>query len=152
MNELARAKTPWHLWVVGIMSLLWNGFGANDYTQTQLSNLDYMRTMMDGMGVTPEAALAYFQSFPAWVDAFWAFGVWGSLAGSVLLLLRSRWAIIAFGSSLIGLAGTTIYQAISETPAWASSGMAEIMSIVIWAIVTFLLIYAISMRQKGVLR
>ena len=152
MNELARVKTPWHLWVIGIVSLLWNGFGANDYTQTQLGNLDYMRTMMDGMDVTPEAALAYFQSFPGWVDASWAFGVWGSLAGSVLLLLRSKRAIIAFSLSLLGLAGTTLYQAISETPEWASSGMAQIMSIVIWAIVTFLLIYSIGMRRKGVLR
>ena len=24
-------KTPWHLWVVGVVSLLWNGFGGYDF-------------------------------------------------------------------------------------------------------------------------
>ena len=24
-------KTPWHLWLVGVVSLLWNGFGGYDF-------------------------------------------------------------------------------------------------------------------------
>ena len=146
------AKTPWHLWVVGVISLLWNAFGANDYLQTQLGNLDYMETMMADMGVSPEDALAYFNGFPGWVHAFWALGVWGSVLGSVLLLLRLRYAVWAFAISLLGLAGTTLYQVTSEQPEWATSGMSMIMSIVIWSLATFLLIYAVSMQNKGVLR
>ena len=146
------AKTPWHLWVVGVISLLWNAFGANDYLQTQLGNLDYMETMMADMGVSPEDALAYFNGFPGWVHAFWALGVWGSVLGSVLLLLRLRYAVWAFAISLLGLAGTTLYQVTSEQPEWATSGMSMIMSIVIWSLATFLLIYAVSMKNKCVLR
>ena len=29
MNSMT-VKTPWHLWVVGVLALLWNGFGAYD--------------------------------------------------------------------------------------------------------------------------
>jgi hypothetical protein len=36
MATAAPTKTPWHLWVVGILSLLWNAFGGYDYTMTQL--------------------------------------------------------------------------------------------------------------------
>jgi hypothetical protein len=41
---------------------------------------------------------------------FWALGVWGALAGSMLLLLRSRRAVTAFAASLVGLAVSTGYQ------------------------------------------
>ncbi|MBU1253037.1 MAG: hypothetical protein KKE69_01405 [Alphaproteobacteria bacterium] len=146
------ARTPWHLWAVGAISLLWNAFGANDYLQTQLGNLEYMEGMVTDMGVSAEAALAYFIGFPGWVHAFWALGVWSSVLGSVLLLMRLRYAVWAFALALLGLAGTTFYQAISEQPEWVTSGPSAAISIVIWSIATFLLIYALSMKNKGVLR
>jgi hypothetical protein len=36
------ASTPRHLWVVGVLSLLWNLFGAMDYVMTQTQNEAYM--------------------------------------------------------------------------------------------------------------
>lgn len=146
------AKTPWHLWAVGLISLAWNAFGANDYTQTQLGNLDYFEGMSQSMGVAPQEALSYFESFPAWADAFWAMGTWGAALGSLLLLFRTRFAVWSFAVSLLGLAGTTVYQLITERPDWATGTMATIMSVVIWSVATFLLIYSVSMRRKGVLR
>ena len=152
MVDTARTKTPWHLWVVGIVGTLWNAFGANDYYQTQAGNLEYMAGAADTMGVGAQGAMDYFQSFPAWVDAFWALGVWGALAGTILLLLRTKYAVWAFAISLLGLAGTSVYQLVSETPEWATGTMNTVITIVIWSIATFLLIYSISMRDKGVLR
>lgn len=152
METVHRTGTPWHLWVIGLVTLAWNAFGPNDYLQTQLGNLEYYEGMAESMGVGAEEALAYFQSFPAWADGAWALGTWGAALGSLLLLLRSRFAVWAFAASLLGLAGTTIFQLTSDTPEWASSGFATIMSIVIWSVATFLLIYSVSMRNKGVLR
>jgi len=31
-------KTPIHLWVVGILAILWNSIGAVDYLMTQTQN------------------------------------------------------------------------------------------------------------------
>ena len=143
-------RTPWHLWALGIVSLLWNAFGANDYLQTQLGNLAYFETMLAGSDVAPAQAMAYFQSFPAGVMGSWALGVWGAVAGSILLLLRTRFAVWAFAASLIGLGVNTLYQVLTPQPDWIDSSTP--MTIVIWSIATFLLIYAISMRGKGVLR
>ena len=151
MNDLSR-KTPWHLWVVGVLSLLWNGFGANDYYQTQSGNIAYLEGMMEGMAASPQEAMAYFQGFPAWVDAFWAFGTWGALLDSLLLLLRTRFAVWAFALSLLGLAVTSVYQVAAGQPDWMAGATNTIVSIVIWSVATFLLIYAVSMRNKGVLR
>ena len=152
MDKHLKARTPWHLWVVGIVSLAWNAFGANDYLQTQLGNLAYFESMMEGMDATPEQALAYFQSYPAWLHGAWAIGVWGSVLGSLLLLLRSRFAVHAFALSLLGLATTTVYQLIVGQPEWLHTTVTTVINIVIWSIATFLLIYAASMRSKGVLR
>ena len=89
--------TPWHLWAVGMLALLWNGFGGYDYVMTQTNNAAYLAQF------TPEQR-AYFDSFPMWMEAIWAIGVWGGVLGSVLLLMRSKWAFHAFVASLIGFA------------------------------------------------
>ena len=92
----SETKTPIGFWIISGLSLLWNAYGAFDYTMTQTKNAQYLAAF------TPEQ-LAYFDSFPAWMDATWALGVWGALAGSVLLLMRNRHAVTAFGLSLLGL-------------------------------------------------
>lgn len=142
--------TPWHLWAVGGVSLLWNAFGATDYTMSQTRNRDYLGSAAETMGITADQMIAYIDGFPVWMHAFWALGVWGALIGSVLLLLRKRHAVWAFGLSLLGLAVTQFYQALTPQPAWVES--AVVMNLIIWSIATFLLIYAVSMKNKGVLR
>ena len=32
-------KAPIHLWIVGILSLLWNSFGGYNYTMTRTRNM-----------------------------------------------------------------------------------------------------------------
>lgn len=149
-DAVAADRTPWHLWAVGGVSVLWNAFGATDYTMSQLRNRDYLGSAAESMGITVEQMIAYIDGFPGWMHAFWALGVWGALIGSILLLLRKRLAVWAFGLSLLGLAVTQFYQAFTPQPAWAEG--AVVMNLVIWSIATFLLIYAVSMRNKRVLR
>jgi hypothetical protein len=54
----AAARTPAHLWIVGVLSLLWNAMGAFDYTATRL-RLDFYMSQF-----TPQQ-LDYFYNFPA---------------------------------------------------------------------------------------
>ena len=140
-------KAPWHLWVVGIVTLLWNGFGANDYTQTQLRNMDYLSSMG-----YPQAGIDYLDQFPAWAEAGWALGVWGAVMGSVLLLLRSRFAVWSFVISLIGIALTTVYEAGADMPAELAEMQPGWFPILLWGLAIFQLWYAWSMKKKGVLR
>ena len=140
-------RTPWHLWVVGIVTLLWNGFGANDYTQTQLRNMDYLNSMG-----YPQAGIDYLDQFPAWAEAGWALGVWGAVMGSVLLLLRSRFAVWSFVISLIGIALTTVYEAGADMPAELAEMQPGWFPILLWSLAIFQLWYAWSMKKKGVLR
>ena len=74
-------KTPWHLWLVGVLSLLWNGFGAFDFIQTTTRGEAYMREM----GFGPEM-IAYYNAMPSWMYGPWTHGVRGAVSGSNLLL------------------------------------------------------------------
>ncbi|MDP8993561.1 MAG: hypothetical protein M3N07_01040 [Pseudomonadota bacterium] len=138
--------TPVHLWVVGVLSALWNGFGAFDYTMTQLRNPSWMAQM------TPDQ-VAWIASAPLVAHASWAFGVWGALLGSLLLLARSRHAATAFALSLAGLAVNTVYQLTAPMPSGhMDSATMLAFHAAIWAVATALLVYALMMRRRGVLR
>ncbi len=146
MNTItAGARAPWHLWLVGVVSLLWNAFGVTDYVLTKTGNAAYLSQF------TPEQ-LAYVTTFPAWATAAWAFGVWGALTGSILLLMRSRFAVHAFGVSLAGMAVSFGYQfALSDAMAIMGAALVGF-TVVIVAVGIALFFYARRLAASGVLR
>ena len=79
MQQTVSARTPAHLWIVGILSLLWNCFGAYDYTMTKTRGAAYIATTMPG--VDANAALAWINSMPIYAQVGWALGVWLGLLG-----------------------------------------------------------------------
>jgi hypothetical protein len=147
MASVAQDRAPGHLWAVGVVSLLWNSFGCYDYTMTKLQPAAYFQDM----GLSAEA-VDYMASLPGWLSAFWALGVWGSLAGSVLLLARSRHAVTAFAVSLTGLAVSQIYQWTTLMPAEMRSTAIWVMTAVIWGALLLFLCYSLRMKRAGVLR
>ena len=145
-----RAGAPVHLWIVGALGLLWNGFGCYDYLMTRMRNTDYLKEMMPT--ADPEAVLAWVDSFPIWAQFGWGLGVWAGLAGSVLLLLRHRWAVVTLGLSAVGAILGLGYQIVAAPPLPGAEGaMFEVMPFVIILIAVALFLYARAMRQKGVL-
>ena len=99
---MSGARAPWHLWVVGVVTFLWNCGGAFDYVMSVTRNADYMAQM------TPEQA-AFMAAVPVWSTAAFAISVWTSLAGSALLLLRLRWAVWSFAVSFAAFVVNMIY-------------------------------------------
>ena len=144
-------KAPWHLWVVGLVSLAWNAFGGVDYAMTRTRNLAYLEAAMPG--TAPQGVLAYIDSFPLWVQLGWGLGVWGAIAGSLLLLIRSRWAVTAFAVSLVGAVFSVGWQmANPPTTFVAPGGFAKIVPVLIIVIAAALYYYARKQRAGGVLR
>lgn len=142
---------PVHLWIVGILSLIWNGFGSYDYVMTRMRDTDYLASMMPD--VDPAATLAWIDAFPIWAQFGWGLGVWLGLFGSVLLLMRSRWAVHAFAVSLVGAILGLGYQALMAPPlAGAEGPMYAIMPWVIIGIALALYLYARAQRLSGALR
>ena len=143
MATSAQARTPVHLWIVGVLSLLWGGFGAYDYLMTRMRNTDYIASAMPG--VDPNAALAWVDGFPLYAQIGWGLGVWMGLAGAVLLLMRHRWSVWAYGLSFVGAILGLGYQIALAPPL-------PVMPYVIIAVALALFLYARAMERKGVLR
>ena len=139
-------KTPWHLWAIGAVSLLWNAGGAFDYVMSRFGVGFYTEQM------TPEQ-LAYLDGFPFLVSIGWGLGVWGAVLGSILLLLRSRFATHAFVLSLAGMLANSVYGLfIAATPMTEIAGpgaLAFTAAIAIVAIV--LVVYSRAMAARGIL-
>ncbi|MEL6737326.1 MAG: hypothetical protein AAFY19_04130 [Pseudomonadota bacterium] len=154
---IGQVRTPWHLWVVGVLSLLFFAGGANDYIQIKLDNADYIAQTASNLGASVAAVNAYFAEYPLWANVFWAFGVWGAVAGAILILLRSRFAFHALLLSLSGLVVNTLYRYQTPFPSGgdepAMSGtVLLVFSAVIWLSVILAAAYARAMTRAGVLR
>jgi hypothetical protein len=148
MQQAVSARTPAHLWIVGILSLLWNCFGAYDYTMSHMRNMDYLAKMGD-----PNVMLAYMDSMPMYAKFGWGLGVWAALLGSVFLLMRSRYAVHAFALSIIGMVLSFGGQYLGPTPPAAmTQGMAKYVPIFIIVLGLAQLWYAWRERGEGVLR
>jgi hypothetical protein len=139
-------KTPWHLWVVGALSLLWNLGGAFDFFMTQTKNAAYLKA------ATP-AQVEFCQSLPSWVVILWGIATWGAPLGSLLLLLRKRQAVGVFLTSLVAMVLMTLHnygftnirQVMPGTGPVLFTGVIFIVALLLW-------IYARKMCRRGVLK
>ena len=138
-------RTPWHLWLVGGLALLWNAFGAYDYLMTQTHNAAYLAQF------TPEQR-AYFASYPVWMVADWAIGVWGGLLGAILLLMKKRWAYPVFVVSLAAFLISVFYTYALSNGAETMDAKGTIISVVIAVFGVIETVYAREMSRRGVLR
>ena len=143
-ESTATRSTPWHLWVIGVLALLWNGMGAFDYVMTETQNEGYMSRF------TPEQ-LDFFYGFPAWLVALWAIAVWGGVVAALLLLLRKRFAVETFLVALVAMVITTIRNYVFADGLAVSGGFALVFAIIIFVFSLLLYLYARAMRKKGVL-
>ena len=89
-----RPKTPVWFWIVAVVALIWNSFGAVDYILTQTGNEAYLSAFT-------EEQLAFYLGFPLWYEAVWALAVWSAVLGSIALLIRSKFAAPVFLISIV---------------------------------------------------
>lgn len=139
-------RTPWHIWVIGLVTLLWHGFGGYDYLMSVTRNASYLEMIPEDQRA---GMVAYLDAMPPWATATWALGVWGSVAGSVLILLRSRHAVSAFILALLGLIGTSVYT-YGIAPASAMSSMTTTSMLITAAIVLVLVFVLLYSRRQVV--
>ena len=138
MATTARTGAPWQFWTIAVLGLLWNCIGVYFYIQARLDP-DAVMT-----GATGEMR-DYVANMPLWANIGYGFGIWGSFAGSVLMVLRSRYAVSAFWVSLIGAIVSFAGQAVAGVLRPAEP-------VVILAVIAFLLWYSYRAVAKNYLR
>ncbi len=140
-------RAPWHLWVVGGLGVLWNSFGCFDYFMSKTRGDPYLVAA----GMSPEQ-IVYFHAMPAWMTAVWAVGVWGAMAGTVLLLMRSRHAVPVYVASLISFVLSVVYQRLVAPMPGNDATALIVMQLVIFAGCVFFVWYSLRARRLGLLR
>ncbi len=137
--------TPRHLWIIGIIALLWSTMGAFDFSMTMTKNEAYMSNFS-------AEELEFFYSFPTWLIGTWAVGVWGGVFGAVLLLMRKKPATWVFTASFFGALISTIRNyAFSNGLEVMGSAMAIGFTTAILVVALGLVIYSRAMSQRRVL-
>ncbi|MBO9516630.1 MAG: hypothetical protein J7493_01040 [Porphyrobacter sp.] len=140
--EAPASKTPWHLWVVGILSLLWNAAGAYTIITAQQGRL---------AGISePEAA--YYAAQAPWFVAVTDISLFSAIAGAMALLIKNRFAVPLFAISLVSIAVTNGYDLVMGTSQMFNNIGTIITTCLIWVLAVLQLWYSAAMRGRGVLR
>jgi hypothetical protein len=96
-------KPPVWFWVISVLALLWNSAGVLAYLGRAFITDDMIAAL-------PEAQQAEFLvDYPAWYTAAFATAVFGGVIGSMLLLVRKKWAHLLFVISAFGAIIQHIY-------------------------------------------
>ncbi len=143
----AKTKTPWHLWLVGVIALLFNCIGVFDFVMSLSQGESYMASA----GMTPEQ-IAHYREMPAWMTAVWAIGVFGAFLASILLLLRNKLAFSTFVVSLAAFLVSLLYTYVLTKAGDIMGQQMAITSAVIAALLVFFSAYSRAMAGRGVLR
>ncbi len=148
MSEQETTGRPWHLWVVAILTLLWNAIGCLDFIMTQMENADYF----ENAGFTSEQ-MAFFTGYPTWAALIWGVAVFSPMLGALCLLLKTR---LAFACFVVGLLtyviamtrqyGFTEFMTLFPEPSY------PIFSVIIFVIGLGQVLYARAMTSRRVLQ
>ena len=142
IEQSAPRKAPWHLWVVGTLSLLWNTSGAYTIMSAQSGAI---------MDMDPPE-VAYYAAQAPWFVAVTDLVLIFAILAAIALLLRSRWAVHLYGLSIAGIIVTSVYDIAAGTALLLQDQGWLILSCVTTGLAIAQLAYAVVMRGRGVLR
>lgn len=140
-------RAPWHLWVVGIIAVLFNSVGVFDFVMAMARGATYMASV----GMTPEQ-IRHYEEMPAWMTVVWAVGVWGAFLASILLLVRRKAAFPVFLVSLAAFLVSLLYTYVLTNGGPIMGPQMAFTSAVIALLLVLFAWYARAMTRRGVLR
>lgn len=140
-DQQTSSGTPWHLWVVGGLMLVWNGMAAFDYIATIIRYEPYLSGH-------PEEILNYYFNAPAWMYALWGIASFGGFVGSVFILLRRKVAVPLFSIAWVSSVIAAVYTFQNPPP----QGADPMFYFIVFAVSLLVIFYLVWMSRRGVLR
>lgn len=132
-------------WIIGVVSLLWNGMGVNYYLQSAF------KTEMSTAGLN-QGQIDLMESMPAWYTALFAIAVFAGAIGSITLLMKKKIAVPLFMVSFIAAFINQIYWLFGTNAVEVfSDQMPYVMPVLVVIIGAFLIWYSKKQKAKHVL-
>ncbi len=129
-------------WIISVIALIWNLLGVMAYIMQVTMTPEALQAL-------PEAERELYTGIPVWATAAFAIAVWGSLLGSILLLLRKKLAtpvfIIAFMGILVQMVHSLFIS--RHIDVYGPGGM--IMPVMVIVIGVFLIVYSRKATANG---
>jgi len=140
-TEIVQRPGRWHIWVVGVLSLLWNGMGALTVMMAQsgkLPNVDALEA-------------SYYAAQPFWFMIATNIALLATIAAALALLIRSRFATWLYAFALVAFVINNVYDLAAGTSLMLVDRGWLVMTCIIATISVLQLVYAWTMKKRGVL-
>ena len=141
--ENTKTKTPVWYWVVAIIFLLWNIMGV-------LSFLTHTFISEEALAAQPEEIIELYGGYPLWTSIVFAIAVFGGLFGAIGLLLKRKWAKLAFVISFCAIVPQMIHNVFfTKSIEVYGPGQAAMMPIMLVVFGLFLIWFSSYSIKKG---
>ena len=135
------ARAPPYFWVVGLLLMLWNCWGLFGAVAAQIHLIPEL----------PEETVAYFDRQPLWFMIVADMSPLAGVAGSLALLLQSRWAPRLYLAQIGVLVFTNAYEMLIGTSLLLTAPEARISTAFLVALLSGQTLYAHMMAKRGFL-
>ena len=133
-------RAPTHLWVVGLLLVLWNCWGLFGAVAAQR-----------GLFPMPDEAVSYFEQQPAWFMLLADLSPLAGVAGSIALLMQSRWASLLFAAQLAIVVLANLYEVVIGTSLLLRGGPVVGSTIFLAVVLAAQVLYARYLLKRDVL-
>ena len=138
MTDNSTNKPGGAFWGISIFAVIWNIMGVMAYLGTAFMT-------DEALAMLPEEQQQLYTDVPSWAMAAFAIAVWFGILGSILLLLRKRWAKPVFMISLV----YTLFVS-KNIEVYGPGGY--VMPVLVLIIGIFLVWYSKDADTKGILK
>lgn len=143
--ETQNTIIPKWFWVVSVFFLLWNLMGVGSFIQHIFITDEVLQAL-------PEAERNLYLSYPLWTIIAFAIAVFGGLVGSVGLVMKKKWAKLAFIASLVAIIPQMTHNLFFTNAREVYGPGTEVMPVLVIVIGVFLVWFAILGIKKGWLK
>lgn len=145
-TTISTRAMPRSVRVLAALGIAWNGFGIVQWSGQTFAS----PAVLVAKGMTPAQA-ALYAALPGWMTIVFAIGVFGGLAGSILLAIGRRAALTALGMSLLGYIALFVGDIVERV--FAAFGLPHMLVLmIVVAIATGLLLLALHADRRAWLR
>jgi hypothetical protein len=137
-------KTPIAFWIIGVIGLLWNGFGVVNWVR-QTFMLDAV------LEDVPEEQHVLYENIPLWLTLIFGIAVITGTLACIGLLMKKKWAVPLFLVSLITIVVQMGYGMLSAESREILGPTFFILPVIVILVGALLYYYSRSAASKGLL-